>query len=164
MSDTPDDTDDLPDSATARSAALAALDDALLGPDLADLAAARLGVPVLVRTTGGTPSYWLVPLEHDDRCVGFVRVAGGGAIAAVGRYGGSSALDLDADAVIDRVSNRLADGEVAARPMLVHDGPPGREAWMLVASVGETPRRRLFVTPTGLYERPADEEIAPGAE
>jgi hypothetical protein len=167
MSDTPDDIDDIDDfldSSTARSRALVALDHAVFGPDMADLATARPGVPLLVRTTGGTPSYWLVPLEIDDRGVGFVRVTRSGDVAAVGRYGGSSALDLDADAVIDLVSDQLTDSEIATRPMLVHDGPPGREAWMLVTSVGPRPARRLFVTPSGHYERAAVEEIAPGAE
>lgn len=160
MSDTPDDTDAFFDAASARSRALVALDHAVLGPDMADLATAGLAAPLLVRTTGGTPSYWLVPLEIDERVVGFVRVTGSGGIAAVGRYGGSSTLDLDAGAVIDRVSDQLTDGEIADRPMLVHDGPPGREAWMLVTNVGETPARRLFVTPAGHYERNAGEEIA----
>lgn len=125
-------------------------------PELGHLAMADRGDPVLVRTLTGSPSYWLVPLRADDttdRIVGFVRVLSNGDVGAVGRYGGVTPLSLGPDDVVADIADILHDGEVASEPMLVHDGPPGREAWLVATHIGGVPARMFFVTPAGTYQR-----------
>lgn len=156
MSDTPE-RSDIVDSETALRVAGESLATHAHDPDLAALADARLDSPVIVHTTAGEPSYWLVPLRSDDRVVGFARVTADGTVAAIGRYGGSSPLDLDADSVLSLAADHLTERTVVAGPILVHDGPTGREAWMLLVSSEDGPPHRLFVTPAGVYERTADD-------
>jgi hypothetical protein len=127
---------------------------------------ARVGDPVLVRTVEGAPSYWLVPVERDGRAIGFVRVMGTGRVAAAGAYYRDVRSVADSPVVVTRISGEDAAemalayvgdksgarGDVVAGPMFVHDGPPGREAWLVEVEVGGGERRRMFVSPGGVYE------------
>jgi hypothetical protein len=64
---------------------------------------------------------------------------------------------IDAGAAAAQAAGRVhgARGETAAAPVYVHDGPPGREAWLVEVSRGGRPTRWIFVTPGAVYERPA---------
>lgn len=127
---------------------------------------ASIGAPVMVRTVQGVPSYWLAPVMIQGRVAGFVRVNAEGKVVAFGAYyrdpaqiatGPTTVTRMDADAAarLAAISVSSARGETATAPMYVHDGPPGREAWMIVVSRQGRPIRWIFVTPGGLYERPA---------
>ena len=129
---------------------------------------AQLGRPVLVRTVFGQKSYWLVPAIIRDRAVGFVRVLGDGRAAAVGAFcQDPSRLDMcpsvvtgiTAQDALDMAKGRISPsrGESASAPVFVHDGPQGREAWLVEVKVAEKPTRWMFVTPGGIYDRPAGE-------
>lgn len=120
---------------------------------------AATGEPILVRTTSGEPSYWLVPVEALGRAIGFVRVALDGAVSAAGAFYrrpdelGACPPVVTGITAEDAVSAVVADigiERTALAAVFVHDGPPGREAW-LVAGGG----RRFFVTRGGVRERPA---------
>lgn len=123
---------------------------------------ALAGEPVLVRTVDGEPSYWLVPVERDGLAIGFVRVLGTGRVAAAGAHYRNAASFGRSPRVVTRISSDEAAAlavahagagvRVVARPMFVHDGPPGREAWMVEVESDEGHRHRLFVTPGGVYE------------
>ena len=47
-------------------------------------ARSSVGEPVLVRTVTGAPSYWVVPIELEERAIGFVRVTREGKAVAAG--------------------------------------------------------------------------------
>lgn len=129
--------------------------------------AARLGTPVLVRDIGKRPSYWVVPVQIIGRAAGFVRVTGAGRVSAMGSFYQSpneiDACPLVVTGIRAAEAASLAEewihpelGEVGSVPIYVHDGPPGREAWLIeVGSREGNPLRWIFVTPAFVYDRPA---------
>lgn len=141
-------------SEPARRAAESAVRTGLDDPDLAVLAEAEGDEPVVVNATDGTPSYWLVLFRIDGAVRGFARVGFDDSVVAVGRYGGGGAW-LEADEAAARAADELESDETAMPPMLVHDGPPGREAWLVETRVEGVPARWLFVTQGGVYDRAA---------
>ncbi|MCU0987205.1 MAG: hypothetical protein MUC89_20065 [Acetobacteraceae bacterium] len=145
-------------SAAAALAALLRQGDALLLP----WGEVGTGAPVAVHTTGGAPSYWLVPLVVAARVIGFARIGPGGEVAAIGitcrtpdRVEDCPRLvtDLSSDEALARA--RLDPGETALPPLYVHDGPPGREAWLVRTERAGRPHRWIFVTAGGAHARPA---------
>ena len=124
--------------------------------------------PVLVRNVLKDPSYWLVPVLIQERVVGFVRVLGTGRVAAIGTFYQdpkeieacpSTVTGIDAAKARRRAEERIhpEQGEEASDPVFVHDGPPGREAWLIEVIKEGKPHRWIFVTPAFVYERPAGE-------
>jgi hypothetical protein len=129
---------------------------------------AKLGLPTIVLTVFGKKSYWLVPVELQDKTIGFVRVMGDGKVAAVGTFYQEPARLENCPSVITGITAAEAlekakslisseHGESAQVPIFVHDGPPGREAWLIGVTVAGKPDRWIFVTPGFTYERPAGE-------
>jgi hypothetical protein len=138
-----------------------------IDPHFAVFAEASLGEPLLVHDVEKRPSYWLVPVVFAAKVIGFVRVSGTGGVAAVGSYcADRSRLPQCPDTVTHipydeaerRAALRLdaAAGEVASPPVYVHDGPPGREAWLVETRAHGRRARRIFLTASGAYERPVD--------
>jgi hypothetical protein len=127
---------------------------AQLEPQLVD---ATAGSPIEVRTVAGDPAYWLVPACGGELLRGAVRVSLRGTPISVGKLDparsgpvvtGITAAEArsKATASIDR-----AAGEEAGEPMLVCDGPPGREVWLVCVERNHQFVRRLFVGPGGTY-------------
>jgi len=156
------------DASNARGVAIGALealqreDDPLLKawPD------PTVGDPELVHDVSGLPSYWLVPLVARNRAIGFVRVDGTGRTMAVGTFcrtpdmietcpAAVTGITAARAAQLARDQGNLAPDETAAPPRFVHDGPVGREVWLVETSRDGGPHRWLFVGPGGLYERTA---------
>jgi hypothetical protein len=114
-----------------------------------DWGSATTGEPVLVHDVDGQPSYWTVPIEADGRVIGFVRVGLDGVVSASG-------VPRDRRAVVTGITEADAAAAVSSlaeeieRPVYVHDGPPGREAWLVRAGT-----RRYFVTAAGVRTEPA---------
>jgi hypothetical protein len=136
---------------------------------------ASLGRPVLVRDLTRQPSYWVVPVVFGSRACGFIRVLGSGQISAFGAfYRDPGQLDgcpstvtgIEADEAARRARARIGpeQGEVASDPVYVHDGPAGREAWLVEMLRGGIPSRWIFVTPAFTYERPAGQLRDQGRE
>ncbi|WP_127996368.1 hypothetical protein [Piscinibacter defluvii] len=136
--------------------------DALLAP----WPDAAMGDAVLVHALDGAPSYWLVPMVVRGRAVGFARVGADAQLIAIGvTCRSAQALDacpadvtgLSADEALERVraQGHLAVGEVPGAVRYVHDGPVGREAWLVETRRGGAACRWFFVTPAGHYDRPA---------
>jgi hypothetical protein len=132
-----------------------------------------VGEPVLVRAVTGEPSYWLVPVELDDRAIGFVRVTTEGkAVASGALYRDPTRLNgappvvtgITAAEARERVADALGAGAVAGEPVYVHDGPPGREAWLIRVREPDGATRLLFVTAAGWYERSPDAAAPPDLE
>jgi hypothetical protein len=143
--------------------------------DLADWPRGRWGEAIPVSDTARRPSYWLVPYWVDDRAVGFARIHAEGRLLAIGSLGqpgralehypktvtgvpATRAWEIFEDCV------RLEAGETAAKPIYVHDGPPGREAWLVETTRGGRPHRWVFVTAAGCYERSAGTALADDLE
>jgi hypothetical protein len=138
-----------------------AREDPLFAPWLG----ASIGEPMLVRNVSGAASYWLVPVVLGGRVVGFARVLPSGVVAAFGAfYRRVSEIAhcplvvtrIDADEAARLAATRIdaARDEEAAAPVYVHDGPPGREAWMVGVLRHGQFVRHVFVTPGSVYERP----------
>jgi len=52
---------------------------------------------------------------------------------------------------------RVESGDSALEPVYVHDGPYGREAWLVEVLRNGRPNRWIFVTPAFIYERTCGE-------
>jgi hypothetical protein len=114
------------------------------------------GEPRLVHDLLGRPAYWLVPVQHQETTVGAVRVLGDGrAVASIAYRAGSNPLALSPTQVVEQAAAAIAKdrGERAGAVLLVHDGPPGREAWRVEVLANDQLLRWIFVTPGGIYER-----------
>lgn len=136
-----------------------------------------VGAPVVVHDVEGSPSYWLVPLVAQQRAIGFVRVDSGGQAIALGvtcrtperiAECAKAVTGITPDEAIAKVQAAVAlgKGEELATPRYVHDGPPGRETWLIETMVGSRPVRWIFVSSGGCYERPAGVRVGekPGQE
>jgi hypothetical protein len=108
----------------------------------ADLAA---GDALAVHTPRGEVAYWLVPGIREGRPAALARVLADGRLATVGHASGDPAE------VATGLSAKSAQA-YGPDPVLVVDGPVGREAWL----VGERDGRLLLATGGGIYERIAD--------
>lgn len=161
----------------ARDAAWTSVRDPALpaDPQFAPWADATIGDPVIVRTLQREPSYWLVPVALQGRVVGFVRVNMDGRVAAIGAYyrdphhiAASPRLvtHIDADTAATQAARHThpTRGETASPPVYVHDGPPGREAWLIEVTRKGRATRWIFVTPGGIYDRPAGTYRDPAIE
>jgi hypothetical protein len=140
-------------------------------PTMAALRGVAAGAPVLARSPGGTPAFWIVPLEAGTRVPGFARVELDRRVAQIGRLG-AAADDPSASpeaAYFQGPSAKVMD-EIRARhptapmspPQLSYDGSPAKWAWLV--KVGDPATRYVFVTPGGWYERPARDDAASGRE
>lgn len=151
----------------ARAAAVAAMGDgpAVFDTHLGPWRQASLGEAICVHTVAGQPSYWLLPVQLDGRVIGLVRVSGAGLVFSLATMYRSptdvstcptTPLGCSQDEA-RRAAAEYVDirrGETAAAPRLVHDGPPGREAW-LVEIRGRRSARHVYVTAGGVYARDA---------
>ena len=144
-----------PDEGVARASAARAF---ARGPE--PHPAAEPGEPVLVRDMRGAPSYWAVPAIENGAITGIARVLVDGRLATIA-WLQSPASDVPALLTgLDAAGARATAASLAAReprarvsdPVLVHDGPVGREAWRIqIAS--DTDTRSAFATGGGVYER-----------
>jgi hypothetical protein len=136
----------------------------------APLSEASMGTPVLVRSVFKEPSYWLIPLLVHGQVGGFVRVLADGRVAHIGTFYRDAGELRDAPSEITgisaaeasrRAANRVHQdqGESALDPIFVHDGPIGREAWLIEVVRDGRASRWIFVTPAFIYERPAGETL-----
>jgi hypothetical protein len=130
---------------------------------------ASLGTPVLVRNLFKEPSYWLVPVLRHGQVIGFVRVLGSGKVAHIGTFyqdpskieGPTTITGIESTEASRKAVERIHrdQGESALDPIFVHDGPVGREAWLIEVVKDHIPIRWIFVTPGFVYERPAGEML-----
>jgi hypothetical protein len=131
-----------------------------------------VGTPVLVRTLTKEPSYWIVPIVRNSTLVGFVRVLGSGRILHYGIVAGETDLNrtsvtgISPHEALSRVAKGISagQGEVPGSPVLVHDGPMGREAWLIEVTRKNIPVRWIFITPAFVYERAPGTTLGNGLE
>jgi hypothetical protein len=144
----------------ARESAAAAL-GALPGSE----ARLVIGEPELVYSLDGRAAYFLVPGLLAGQIQAIVRVFLDGCVATVGRLKApaqdcASAVTGLSASEASRLTIELAakyPGAEISSPILVHDGPVGREAWMHSVKNGSAPDLWIFSTAGGTYSRPAGE-------
>jgi hypothetical protein len=139
------------------AAAFAALPDQDITEDV--------GQPQRVFTPNGKPSYWLVAGLKRGQVQAVARIRPDGRVATVGPVKGfvtdsaqattglsaSMASRLRSDLLSRHPESRVS------RPMLVHDGPVGREAWLYRVRLKSGEELWIFATGGGLYSRKAGE-------
>lgn len=100
------------------------------------------------------------------RVAGFLRILGTGRLADIGNYYRNPdeikscpnvLTGIDAQEAEHRARKKIIPepGEVASGPVYVHDGPIGREAWLIETFKENKPYRWIFITSASIYERPA---------
>ncbi len=138
---------------------------------MAALRGVEAGAPVLARSPGGTPAFWIVPLEAGTRVLGFARVELNSRVAQIGHFGASADdPSTSPEAAFFQGPPATAMKEIRAKhstapisqPQLSYDGSPAKWAWLV--KVGDPATRFIFVTPGGWYERPARDDAASGRE
>ena len=128
------------------------------------------GEPVLVHTVLAKPSYWIVPVVTSGRVIGAVRVLADGQVATRGVFYAKAGQFDRCPPVVTGLTDTEAfkratvavdhNEELSlSRPIFVHDGPIGREAWLVVGSLGQYPVSWIFVGLGGTYERPAGVQL-----
>ncbi len=165
------------DGQAAREAAAGALASLLAERDslFASWPEPAVGAPVMVTDITGTPSYWLVPLEVANRTIGAARVHAEGRVLTIGLICREASKIEDCPKVVTLLSAEEAAakaravlelGEEALPPRFVHDGPPGRESWLIETRLDQQPARWIMVTPGGTTSRRAGAEMGgePGVE
>ncbi len=125
------------------------------GPDL------KTGEVVPVYTLQRRIAYFLVGLMAPNGLIGFVRVGPDGTIQAWGSFGGRpvstvTLLSQEEAQAAARSRIREAEGEHAAPPLFVCDREGGHGEWLIEVGHKGHPKRWLFVTPGGIYERPIE--------
>lgn len=119
------------------------------------------GAPEPVVGLDGSLDYWLVAGYRDGLVLAVARVLPDGQLATVG---GLRAPADDAAHAVTGLSSAGArrraaqlgpDGGSVAEPVLVHDGPRGREAWLLTLTAADGSSRHVFATGAGEYEQRA---------
>jgi hypothetical protein len=115
-----------------------------------------------VSTPGGELSYWLVPGLRGGEVAAVARILPDARVATVGELREPT---LDAAQAVTGLSggqarqiagDLRAGGATVSEPVLVHDGPVGREAWLCVVRTADGSERWVFATGGGTYEREAN--------
>ena len=116
-------------------------------------------------TPGGGLSYWLVPGQRDADVVAVARILPDARVATVAELR-EPALDaaqavtgLSADQARGVAEDLRGDGATVSEPVLVHDGPVGREAWLSVVAPADGSPRWVFATGGCIYEREANTSL-----
>lgn len=121
-----------------------------------------VGAPEAVSTPGGELSYFLVPGLRDGDVAAVARIFPDGRVATVGELreptldAAQAVTGLSADQARQVAEDLRAVDPIVSEPLLVHDGPVGREAWLCVVATGSGSGRWVFATGGGIYERGAD--------
>jgi hypothetical protein len=127
-----------------------------------------VGAPVMVEDIAGAPAYWLVPFTAEGHVVGSARVDAEGRVLTIGMRPARSGSIGDRPLVVtlltmEEAANAaralLEPGEDALSPRFVHDGPRGREAWLVETRRDGRPARWITVTPGGATARAAGAKL-----
>jgi hypothetical protein len=121
------------------------------------------GEPAYVQSADATPGsgYWLVAGWSSSVIRAVARILRDGRVASVGQI---SAPATDAAEAVTGLSGarvaslkgeiaRTYSGRIVSDPTLVHDGPVGREAWMLALQRDSGETLHLLATAGGTYVR-----------
>lgn len=136
------------------------------GAILADATGVVVGTAEAVSAPGGEPSYWLVPGLRGERVVAVARIFPDARVATVGELReppvdvAQAVTGLSGEQARQVASDLRAGNVVVSEPVLVHDGPVGREAWLCTVTRADGRERWVFATGGGTYERDANTPLA----
>jgi hypothetical protein len=127
-----------------------------------------VGRPERVYSPEGRPAYWLVPGLHQGQIQAVSRILPDGRVATIGLLKApvadcaAAVTGLSATRVVgvsrDLTAQYPADD--ISQPMLVHDGPVGREAWLYTVTSAPGTELWIFATAGGTYSRPAGKPLS----
>lgn len=123
----------------------------------------KVGTPILVKNMYEQPAYWKVPVEYENRIIGYVDVRGGGNVP---RFGGYYQNPVNLENSILRVPEMTPDyvknmaKNVTANysnykidePILTYEDTEGHDAWMINVRNSEGVVSRIYVTPKHVSE------------
>src|SRR5215813_4974571 len=125
------------------------------------------GEPQRVDSPSGELAYWMVPGLVENKLQAIARILPDGRVATVGSLR-TPAIDC-AQAVtglsatdVERVTTELGNqfpGAQISEPILVDDGPVGREAWLYTLTLPPGNKLWVFATAGGTYSRPAGQPL-----
>jgi hypothetical protein len=124
------------------------------------------GNPERVYSPEGSPAYWLVPGLRGEQIRAIARILEGGCVATVGDLRAAAAdcaqavtglSATEASQLTKDLAVQYPTAEVL-RPLLVRDGPVGREAWLYHVR-SATQDLWIFATGGGLYCRAAGKPL-----
>jgi hypothetical protein len=128
----------------------------------------HVGNPQRVGSPDGSLTYWLVPGLLGEQILGMTRILPDGRVATVGLLKAPAmdcaqavtGLSTDEAVKLTNDLDRQYPGSQVSEPMLVHDGPVGREAWLYTVKPATGSALWIFATAGGLYSRPAGTSLA----
>ena len=133
---------------------------------VADASGLVVGEPDAVRSPGGELDYWLVPGLRGDAVAAVARILPDARVATVGELrepaddASQAVTGLSAEQAHQVVSDLRSDYRAVSGPVLVHDGPVGREAWLYAVTTADGSERWVFATGGGTYDRAANTPLA----
>jgi len=121
------------------------------------------GEPECVRAVEARPGsgYWLVAGWSGARILAIARILRDGRVATVGHISvpasdGAKAVTGLSHAGVESLASDIVrehGGRIVDGPVLVHDGPVGREAWLLALQRQSGETLYVFATAGGTYVR-----------
>jgi hypothetical protein len=126
-----------------------------------------VGAPERVYSPEGRPAYWLVPGLVSGQIQAIARILDGGRVATVGGLRAAAAdcaqavtgfSATEASQLTNDLAMQYPAAEISA-PLLVRDGPVGREAWLYHAR-SAAQNLWIFATGGGVYSRPSGKPLA----
>ena len=123
----------------------------------------KVGTPILVKNVYEQPAYWKVPVEYENRIIGYVDVSGGGNVP---RFGGYYQNPVNLEDSILRVPEMTPDyvknmaKNVTANysnykidePILTYEDIEAHDAWMINVRNSEGVVSRIYITPAHVSE------------
>jgi hypothetical protein len=127
-----------------------------------------VGDPQRVDSPNGGLAYWLVPGLLGTQIQAITRILPGGSVATVGLLKApatdcaqaATGLSVPGAAELTNHLARQYPASQISQPVLIHDGPVGREAWLYTVRPVTGTALWIFATGGGIYSRPAGESLA----
>lgn len=110
------------------------------------------GDPLLVSTLDGDPSYWFIPILQDGSPAGALRLWTDGELLSAAPDPARMGAPPPREEAVRRARELTGPDARVLEARYVHDGPPGREAWLVTVG-GQSAPRRILVSGGGAEER-----------
>jgi len=124
---------------------------------------AAIGNPLQVFTVNLEPSFWIIPVQLNQKVIGHIEIDNGRVTGFTLFYKNPESIQT-----CPKVVTRITAGEakleakgilkkhinaVISEPVFVHDGPKNRLAWMFNVRYDDQIRYQVFATPGYAYQR-----------
>jgi hypothetical protein len=123
---------------------------------------AKVGSPIMVYTTEGEPTFWLVPLMANNLACGFAQVELSSQVSKIGIFGSTpndsqswikaSFFKEPPSEILTEIQSVFSEDTIS-EPVFSFDISPARWAWMLKIKSKNNTTSVIFITPGGWYKR-----------